>query len=209
MAKREGGGSCHTLGDAFGSLRVWLFALVYFGIMTGNYFVSFWMPQLIKDRFTQEPWRIGLLSMIPWGFGAAAMIYWGRHSDLTGERRGHLVGALTLAVAGLLLGAVHGLPSVVSMALLAVATAGIMSAMSTFWALPTSLLSGSAAAAGIAWINSIGNLGGLLSPYAVGAIRDHTSNPLYPALLIAVACSAAALLVLVATSRRLASARPA
>ena len=70
-------------------------------------------------------------------------------------------------------------------AVLAMAVAGIMASISTFWALPASILTGAAAAAGLAWINSVGNLGGFVGPYAIGWIHDHSSNPLYPALLVA------------------------
>ena len=79
-------------------------------------------------------------------------------------------------------------PPMVHVAVLTGAVAGIMSSISTFWALPASILSGSAAAAGLAWINSVGNLGGYVSPKVVGAIRDHTHNPVYPALLLAASC---------------------
>jgi len=200
--KRRRGYFHHTLADAFKSPQVWLLCLVYFGIMMGNYFVSFWMPQLIKDAFSRDPWQIGIISMIPWGFGALAMIYWGHHSDITGERPWHLASALVVAASFLVLSGLQGMPCVLGIAILAFATAGIMSSISTFWALPTGILSGPAAAVGIAWINSIGNLGGFVSPYMVGSIRDKTSNPIYPALVVATACSIAALLVLVVTRKQ-------
>lgn len=191
----------HTLADAFTSPQVWLLCVVYFGVMMGNYFVSFWMPQLIKDTFSQDPWRIGLISMIPWGCGALAMLYWGHHSDLTGERRWHLAGALAVAAVFLVLSGLQGMPSVPGIAILALMTSGIMSSMAIFWALPTGILSGPAAAVGIACINSIGNLGGFVSPYVVGSIRDKTSNPIYPALVVATACAIAAALGLVVTRK--------
>jgi MFS family permease len=200
--KRGRGPFHHTLADAFKSRQVWLLCLVYFGVMMGNYFVSFWMPQLIKDTFSQDPWQIGIISMIPWGFGALAMIYWGHHSDITGERPWHLASALVVAAAFLVLSGLPGMPFALGIAILALMTAGIMSSMSTFWALPTGILSGPAAAVGIAWINSIGNLGGFVSPYVVGVIRDKTSNPIYPALVVATACSVAAVLVLVVTRQQ-------
>jgi nitrate/nitrite transporter NarK len=140
--------------------------------------------------------------MIPWGFGALAIIYWGHHSDITGERPWHLAGALVVAACFLVLSGLQGMPFVLGIAILALMTAGIMSSMSTFWALPTGILSGPAAAVGIAWINSIGNLGGFVSPYVVGSIRDKTSNPVYPALVVATACFIAALLVLVVTRKQ-------
>jgi D-galactonate transporter len=199
--KRSEGESRHSLADAFRSSKVWLLCLVYFGMMMANYFVGFWMPQIIKDNFTKDPWQIGLISTIPWGFGAFAMIYWGHRSDLKEERRWHLTAALVIAAVFLVVGGVQGLPAALGIAALALATAGIMSSMSTFWALPTAMLSGTAAATGLAWINSIGNLGGFVSPYLIGRIRDHSSNPMYPALVIAASCLMSAVLMLLATRR--------
>ena len=173
--------------------------LVYFGVVVANYFVSFWMPEIMKSSITQDPFMIGLVSMIPWGVGAVTMIWFGHHSDKTGERRWHLTGALLASAFFLLLNGIPGLPPVVHVAVLAGAVAGIMSSISTFWAMPASILSGSAAAAGLAWINSVGNLGGYVSPKVVGAIRDHTHNPIYPAVLLAASCLVAAGAVLVAT----------
>ncbi|HVU07049.1 MAG TPA: MFS transporter [Verrucomicrobiae bacterium] len=197
--KRSSNHSHHTFADAFRSPQVWLLCLVYFCVMMGNYYVGFWMPQLIKDSFSQIPWKIGLISAIPWGFAALTMIFWGHHSDVTGERRGHLAIALVVSAVFLILSGLHGMSQVLGVAVLALLTAGIMSSISTFWALPTGILSGSAAAAGIAWINSIGNLGGFVSPYVVGVIRDKTTNPIYPILVIAAACSMAAWLVMAVT----------
>jgi nitrate/nitrite transporter NarK len=77
-----------------------------------------------------------------------------------------------------------------------------MSGLSTFWALPTAILSGTAAAAGIAWINSVGNLGGFVSPYLVGWIRDMTHNPMYAVLVLAASCLMSVSLVLVATRKK-------
>jgi sugar phosphate permease len=194
--KRNQGDSRHSLADAFKSPKVWWFCLVYFGMVVANYYVGFWMPEIIKSGVTKDPWKIGWVSVIPWGFGAAAMIWCGHHSDRTGERRWHLTVALLTAALFLILGGIHDLPPVVSIAVLTFAVAGIMSSISTFWALPTAMLSGAAAAAGVAWINSVGNLGGFASPYAIGWIRDHSANPMYPALVVAACCliSAAAVL---------------
>jgi MFS family permease len=199
--KRSHGESRHSLADAFRNPKVWWFSLIYFGAVVANYFVSFWMPEIIKSGITRDPWHIGLVSIIPWGFGAFVMIWFGHHSDATGERRWHLTGALLTATLFVVLSGIRGLPPAVNIVILAFAVAGIMSSISTFWALPTALLSGSAAAAGLAWINSIGNLGGFVSPYAVGWIRDHNSNPIYPALLVGACCLMSATVVLVATRR--------
>src|SRR5262249_12568897 len=158
--------------QAFREGRVWGLSLVYFGFAMGVYGVSFWLPQIIKDTVTADPFAIGLVSAIPWLVGGIVMVLNGRHSDRTGERRWHvtvaaLVGGLALGASG-----VPGIGGWTGVATLTVATAAILSGMSCFWALPTALLRGTAAAVGIAWINSIGNLGGYASPYLVGKLRD-------------------------------------
>jgi MFS family permease len=197
--KRGHAESRHTLADAFRSPKVWWFCLVYFGVVVASYFVGFWMPEIIKAGITKDPWRIGLVAMIPWGFGAITMIWFGHHSDTTGERRWHLTTALLAAALFLVLSGIRGLPPAVNIAMLALAVAGIMSSLSTFWALPSAMLSGAAAAAGLAWINSVGNLGGYVSPLTIGWIRDHSSNPMYPALLSAVCCVMSAVAVVWST----------
>ncbi len=200
--KRRESGSRHSLADAFRCSKVWLFCLVYFGAVVANYFVGFWMPEIIKSGITKDPWHIGLVSIIPWGCGACAMIWFGHHSDVTGERRWHLTTALLISALFVFLSGVRGMSPVVNVAVLTFAVAGIMCSISTFWALPSAMLSGAAAAVGLAWINSVGNLGGFVSPYAIGWIRDHHSNPIYPALFVAASCLMAAGTVLLATRRR-------
>ena len=201
-AFKESQGHQHrTLTDAFRSRTVWVLCVVYFGVIMGNYFISFWMPQLIKDNFATDPWHIGLISMIPWGFGAVAMILWGHHSDVTGERRWHFALGGIVAAVFFIISGIQGLDPVLGIAALAFATAGVMCGMSTFWALPTTILSGAAAAAGIAWINSVGNLGGFVSPYVVGWIRDMTHNPMYAVLVLAAMGLMSASLVLFVTKK--------
>jgi len=196
-SKQHGSHHHRTLRDAFRSRTVWLLCLVYFGIIMGNYFLSFWMPQLIKDAFATDPWHIGIISMIPWGFGAIVMILWGRHSDGTGERRWHFAFACLMASVFLLITGVHGLSPAFAIIALALATAGIMSGLAVFWTLPTAFPSGTAAAAGIAWVNSLGNLAGFVSPYVTGWIRDMTHDPMYAVLVLAASCMMSGALALV------------
>lgn len=188
--------------DAFRNPSVWLFCLIYFGITACNYGISFWLPQVIKDTITSSPLAIGWISAIPWGAAAIAMIVFGRHSDATGERRWHMALACILAAAAFLVSATPGIPGIAGLSALTLAIMGIMSAFAVFWALPTAILSGTAAAAGIAWINSVGNLAGYASPFVVGAIRDRTHS-MTPALLL-FSCTAlvSALLTLLVTRKR-------
>jgi D-galactonate transporter len=194
--KKAQGYSHHTLKDIFKSLPAWLFCLVYFGIVMGVYGIGFWLPQIIQDSITKNAWKIGLISVVPWTCGAISMVWNGHHSDVTGERRWHIalaaiIGSLAFAASG-----IPGISGPAAIIALSFATAGVMSALSSFWALPTSILSGTAAAAGIAWINSIGNLAGYVSPYIVGTIRDTTHNMWYALLVLAAFCLMSALIVL-------------
>src|SRR5205085_7275739 len=126
----------------------------------GNYGISFWLPQVIKDTITQDPIAIGWLFVIPWGAAALVMVRVSQHSDETGERRWHLTLSCLLGAVAFGASAIPGIPGALGLAFLSLATVGVMSSFAVFWALPTRALSGTAAAAGIAWINSVGNLGG-------------------------------------------------
>jgi len=201
-AKRREGEGRHRLVDAFKSGRVWVLCLVYFGMVMGNYGLWFWLPQTIKETLTADPWRIGLLSVIPWGTAAVVMILYGHHSDVTGERRWHLVLASLFGAAGFAVSAVPGISGVAGFAALTCAAVAFMCGQSLFWALPTAMLSGSAAAAGIAWINSVGNLAGQVSPFAIGEIRDRTGSMTPALLLLAASMLMSALLVLAVARRR-------
>ena len=167
----------------------------------GNYGLGFWLPQIVKETITRDPLQIGLLTTIPWAAAAVAMVLVGHHSDVTGERCWHIaipgiLGALAFALSG-----APGIGGVLGLAALTVASAGIASSYATFWALPTTLLAGSAASAGIALINSVGNLSGYASPFFVGRIRD-SWHSMTPALLLLAWFSLAAALVTIIFFRR-------
>jgi MFS family permease len=151
----------HTVGATFADLRVWAFAAVYFCTIVCLYAVNFWMPTMVQEMGidTADYLRVGLVSMIPWGFMIVAQVAWARHSDRTGERRWHVALGLMVALAGLVTLAVASHSVALSMVGLTLVTVGTGCAVVTFWSLPPMILSGVAAAAGIAWINSVGNLG--------------------------------------------------
>jgi len=174
--KTEEGAGHHRLADAFRSGRLWLHALIYFCVVMGLYGISFWLPSILSETMTSDPWRIGLLTAIPWGAAAVVMLLVGRHSDRTGERRWHTALPALVAGAAFATSAMSGISAVQSFIALTVATCGVMAAVSCFWSLPTAFLSGTAAAAGIAAINSIGNLAGYVSPFVVGRVRDATGS---------------------------------
>lgn len=196
-ARTKHGKHLQTMADAFRSRTIWMLAVVFFGFSAGSYAVGFWLPQLLKDRFTSDPVEIGWLSAVPWTVGAIAMIVCGRLSDQSGEYRRYLLVAGIVGALAFGLSAFPGQPKATSLLALTIATAGVMVSISTFWALPTSLLSASAAASGIAWINSLGNLSGYLCPSVVGLIRDRTGS-MTPALLLLSGVSFAASLAVLA-----------
>jgi nitrate/nitrite transporter NarK len=187
----EEGGGHHRLSDAFRSGRLWLHALIYFCVVMGLYGISFWLPSILSETMTSDPWHIGLLTAIPWGASAVVMLLVGRHSDRTGERRWHTALPALVAGAAFATSALPGVSAVQSLAALTVATCGIMAAVSCFWSLPTAFLSGTAAAAGIAAINSIGNLAGYVSPFVVGRVRDGTGSMTAALLVLSVSLAAA------------------
>jgi nitrate/nitrite transporter NarK len=141
-----------------------------------------------------------LISAIPWAAAAIAMVVNGHHSDATGERRWHVAGACIIGAVAFAVSAMPGVGGWAGIAALTVATAAVMSAVSCFWSLPTGILSGTAAAAGIAWINSVGNLAGYVSPMVVGKIRDATHSMTLALSVLSVSVLIAALLVIYVTS---------
>jgi D-galactonate transporter len=200
--KSAHGYSYRKFKDVFNNLTVWLFCLVYFGIVMGIYGIGFWLPQIIQDTVTKNVWEIGLISVIPWAFAAITMVWNGHHSDITGERRWHIALAAIIGSIAFVASGIPGISGLSAVIAISFATAGVMSALSSFWVLPTSILSGTAAAAGIAWINSIGNLAGYVSPYIVGKIRDATHNMLYALLVLAAFCLMSGLIVLCLTRKK-------
>jgi ACS family tartrate transporter-like MFS transporter len=173
----------HSVRDALRHPWLWVLAGVYFTLPVGLYTLGFFLPQILQTRFGGSAIQIGLLSAIPYLAGAVGMIFVSRHSDLTGERRFHVAGAA--AVAGAALAATALVDSLIpAMVLLSIATIGLASIGGPFWSFATSFVSGAGAAAGIALINSIGNIGGFVGPYIVGYLRDRTED--FSASLIAV-----------------------
>ncbi len=179
--------------------RVLLLGFLYFCIVVGLYGVGFWMPQVIQG-YGLDPFEIGMLIAIPYVFAAGDMVIWGWHSDLTGERRWHVALPLFVAAAAFAVSALS-LPLAPMMLALSIATIGIYAAIGTFWSLPTGLLTGTAAAAGLALINSIGNAGGLVGPYVVGVMKEATGNFTAALLFLAGALALGGAIALLAAGR--------
>jgi len=176
--------------------RVWALALLYFAIIVGLYGVSLWLPQIVRDLGPRGAFEIGLLTAIPYLAAALAMVAVGAHSDRRGERRWHVAVSALVGAAGFAATATLEVPPAASIALLSVAAAGVWGCFGPFWALPGSFLAGSAAAGGIALINSIGNLGGFVGPYALGLLREATGDFRAGLGLLALSLAAVALLAL-------------
>lgn len=186
--KQTSVGGHSRFADALRKPAVWLFCLIYFGSVSGNYALQFWLPQIIKNTLSQDQFTIGLISMIPWGFTAIAMVLVGRNSDRTGERAYHIAACAAAGGLGLALSAIPGISGAFGLFALSIACAGVVSASSSFWSLPTLYLSGTAAAAGIAMINSIGNLGGQAGPSIIGFINNRFHNMTIAMVTLAAFC---------------------
>ncbi|WP_133650753.1 MFS transporter [Paraburkholderia flava] len=155
--------------------RVWLMSLIYFSFVMGLYGVSFWLPTIIKATGVTDTLTIGLLSAIPFAAAVIAMVLVARSADRLRERRWHVALPALLGAIGLVLSVVWAHNTLLAMTGLTLATMGILTTLPLFWSLPTAFLAGTGAAAGIAMINSVGNLAGFLSPYAVGWLKQATA----------------------------------
>ena len=169
--------------QAMTHFRVWGLALVYFGAVAGLYGVGFWLPQIVK-AFGMSNATTGWVVAIPYVVGAVVMVWYGRRSDRTGDRPGHAAVALLVAAIGIAASTLTHDP-VLTMVAFTVGSCGVFAVLPVFWTLPTAVLSGTSAAAGIAVINSVGNLSGFAGPYAMGWVKDATGSFAGGLLLIA------------------------
>lgn len=160
----------------FRNKQVWLLTLVYFCIVSGNATIAFWTPSVVQSLGIESKLTIGLISAIPFLIGTIAMVWNGWHSDLRGERRLHCGYATLIATLGLVGTAYFSGDFYATMICLTISAIGILAAFPVFWSLPTMFLAGTAAAAGIAMINSFGNLAGFFAPYLIGYIKTATGS---------------------------------
>ena len=165
-----------TLRDALRDGRVWFGCLIYFCAVIGLYGISFWMPTIVSDMGVKSSLHIGMLTAIPYAVGGIGMVLVGRSSDRRRERRWHIAIPAALGALGLAMSVVLAENTILAMMALTLATFGVLAVPPLFWSIPTAFLRGAAAAAGIAVINSFGNLAGFVGPYAVGWIRDATGS---------------------------------
>ncbi|WP_192257929.1 MFS transporter [Mesorhizobium silamurunense] len=190
----------HSVAGVFRDGRVWLMCVIYFCFVMGQYGLTFWMPTLVKATGVTGNLNIGLISAIPFLCAVVAMNLFGRSADWHRERRWHLVVPALLGAVGFIVAATSSDPTI-AIAFLSLAAAGAITCAPLFWSLPTAFLTGTGAAAGIALINSVGNLAGFVSPYLVGYLKDLTGTTHVAMYALAAMLVAGAILVLTTPSK--------
>jgi ACS family tartrate transporter-like MFS transporter len=164
----------HAVGRSLMNPMVWVLCLLYFARTGCNYGLGFFMPQIIKAQGYSNL-QTGWIMLVPYVIGCIAMLAFGWSSDRRKERRWHLTIAFLIIVAGLWGAGALG-PTTASLVLLCVASIGINGSNPPFWPLPSAYLTGPAAAAGIALVNSVGNLGGFAGPFIIGTAKKWTGG---------------------------------
>src|SRR6516225_343525 len=192
----------HSLSEGLGNARVWLLAITFFCLISTNVTLPFWIPTIIQGLGVKNTVSIGLLSAVPYVFGLLAIVLVGWHSDRTQERRYHsALPCIGCAISLVSLGIFAHTPVLAFLALIS-AQACASGAAPPFWQIPSMLLAGTAAAAGIALINSVGNLSGWLGPSVVGWLKDVTGTTATGLYVVAGLEVLAALLILRFAPRR-------
>jgi Sugar phosphate permease len=194
----------HSLGilEAFRHREVVLLTLAYFFMVTGVYGLNFWIPSIVKNMSGLSTFKVSLITALPYCFGLVTILLVGWHSDKTNERRWHTALSMMAASAGLLLSVVFGNFAPLAIAMLCITGAGNAGYLPGFWALPTSFLSGTTAAASIGLINSFGNLGGFAGPYVVGYLSTKTGSYYGGVLYLSASALIASFLILALKATR-------
>ncbi|NBF02593.1 MFS transporter [Pseudomonas sp. Fl5BN2] len=189
------GHQIHSVRQVFRQPRIWLLTAIYFCMIAGFYTVGFWLPSLIRQAGVSDVFEVGMLTAIPYAAAALTMVLISRSADRLRERRWHLALTAVLGGIGLMISATWSDNFTVSMIGLTLGAMGAFSTLPLFWSLPTAFLGGTAAAAGIALINSWGNLAGFVSPYLMGFLKDLTQSTTIGMYVMASALFIGALLV--------------
>jgi MFS family permease len=166
----------HKLSEAFSDIKVWAVGLLDLCVLLGFYSISFWMPTMLRDSGVKSPQDIGLLMAIPNALAVILVLVTGISSDRFCERRWHIAIPFAFTAFGLIGSTFFADNTLLTVLLLSIANAGVAAAMPVVWALPSTFLRGTAAAAGIAFACSIANLGGFASTYFLGWLRDLTHS---------------------------------
>jgi MFS transporter, ACS family, tartrate transporter len=164
-----------TLWQSMIDPKVLLLSLNYLGIVTASLGMLFFIPQIIKSIGVTNNMTVGWLTMVPYICGGIGLVVWGFVSDRMNERRWNLLFACIVSTAGLVMAGMT-MGTWWALAGMSIAAIGFYGSKGPFWAMPPMFLTGTAAAAAIAWINSIGNLGGFFGPWYVGVMKDATGS---------------------------------
>ncbi|AJK50798.1 MFS transporter [Burkholderia plantarii] len=186
----------HSVKDGLLNPKILLVSAIYFFYTMGLYGVSFWLPTLIKSSGVADPLHVGLLTAIPYAVGAVAMVLVSRSSDHHGERRWHLIVPGLAGAFGLAASVWCANSTALAMIALTVGTMGVMTTISQFWVLPPAFLGGGAAAAGLAFANSVGSISGVVSPSLIGLVKNASGSAGAGVLTMSVSLVIAGLLVL-------------
>ena len=188
----------HSLGilQALRHREVILLTLAYFFMVTAVYGLNFWLPSIVKKLSGSSIMNVSLIAALPYCVGLVSILLMGWHSDKTKERRWHTALAMMTTSLGLLLSVVAGNYTALAVSMFCLAAAGTAGYLPGFWALPTSFLTGTAAAASIGLINSFGNLGGFVGPYVVGYLSKKTGSYLGGVLYLSASALLASMLIL-------------
>lgn len=169
-------GAGHKFSHVMKDPNVWMLAFANFTLLAGLYGVTFWLPQIIKDLGIQDLLVNGLITAIPFTFAAVAMIVVGKRSDRSGERKWHTIVCALVGASGLVLSAAFSHHIVISLLGLSLAAGGILASFAVMWTLPSAFFVGPAAAAAIALMATIGNLGGYAAPLMLGMVKQATAR---------------------------------
>ena len=196
MASEPKPESSSRFADVWKQPTTYVMSAIYLCLVMALTGLLFWMPQLIKSAGVADTFDIGLLTMVPYLIAAVGNLLIGNSSDKRGERRWHMAGCALLTAAGYLLCAWFPgqlLPLMVGMSMV---MTGIIAWMPIFWTIPPRFLTGLAAAAGIALINSLGQLGGVVGPFMVGWIKDQSGSATPALYVLSAVCVLATALVI-------------
>jgi ACS family tartrate transporter-like MFS transporter len=196
------GAHSHRVLDAFRRPEVLLLTLAFFLIVTSVYGFNFWLPTIIKNLSGSSNLVVTSVSALPYCVGLLAVLLFGWSSDRTGERRWHAAAAMFVAGVGLLLGVAARENTAAAVAMFCLAAVGLYGYQPGFWSLPTRYLTGTAAAATVGLVNSVGNLGGFAGPFVVGYLGKVTGSLFAGVLYLSLSAMAAAALVLSLKARR-------
>ncbi|MDQ5862501.1 MAG: MFS transporter [Actinomycetota bacterium] len=176
LAHKQGGAPHHFLAG-LKDPRTIAYSALYFGLVCGIYGLGLWMPTIVAALGKFNTTEVGFIVAIPYTIAAVFVYFWGRRSDRTGNRVMHASISMVMAAIGLVAaGNLVQVNAILALIALTLAAMGIYSAIAPFLAMPSTALVGAAAAAGLAMVNSLGNLGGFVAPYAVGLLNDATGD---------------------------------